>query len=611
MIEELLPFYNSELQSLRTLAREFSKEYPKIAARLSIEGDTVGDPHVERLIESVAFLSARVQHKLDEQFPEITTALLNVLYPHLLRPIPSMSIAYFEVTPDELHLTDKFTMERHRELFSQPIDGIPVRFRTAYPVDLWPIKVADVNFKMINKAEFSDDRDDSVAALSIKLEALGGTSFSKLNIDRLRFCIDGVAAKTAGLYEWILNSVTRIEVSNLNGSVFVLPPSSIAPVGFEEHDNLVDYDARSMIAYRYLYEYFVFPEKFGFFDLTSVSEGMTLDFDKEIEIKLFCSEFARSERLFLLTELVTVETLKLGCTPIVNLFRQLSEPLSLEHRSDEHRVVPDVRRTRGLEIYEINSVKKIDAAEGGKASTEYRPFYSVNHSSNEDEDLRFWYSNRKPSLMRYDSGTEVFLSVVDDQFNPMIDEREILSLDLTCLNRDLPSLLPYGGEQGVLTVDGEAPVSRIRFLKQPTPTKRPNLKSHKLWRLISHLSLNHMSIVSNGKDALKEIFNLYNFSDSPAVRNQIDGIVDVSCESAVTKIGVPGRQSFVKGLSITIELDEDRFEGSSALLFSKVLDQFFGLYATINSFTQLTVTSRQREKVLIKCKPRAGKAVLV
>jgi type VI secretion system protein ImpG len=225
--------------------------------------------------------------------------------------------------------------------------------------------------------------------------------------------------------------------------------------------------------------------------------------------------------------------------------------------------------------------------------------------------VRFWFSKRKPSLLRNDEGTEVFLSVVDDQFNPMTDDKQILSLDLTCLNRDLPNLLPFGGDQGVLTLDGEAPVNSILFLKKPSPTKRPNLESHKLWRLVSHLSLNHMSIVSNGVDALKEIFNLYNFNDSSVVRNQIDGILNVSCESAVTKLGSPGRQSFVKGIAITIDLDEDKFEGSSALLFSTVLDHFFGLYATINSFTQLTVTTRQREKVLLKCKPRAGKSILV
>ena len=594
MIEDLLPFYNSELQSLKTLAREFSKEYPKIASRLMIEGDTVGDPHVERLIQSVAFLSARVHHKLDEQFPEITTALLNVLYPHLLRPIPSMSIAQFQVTPDKLHLSDRYTIERHRELFSKPIDGMPVRFRTSYPVDLWPIRISNSNFRVVNNADFSVELN-TIAALSIKLEALGGTAFHNLNINHLRFYIDGVAAKTAGLYEWILNSVSRIEISNLDGVFVELTTSSIRPVGFNENDNLVDYDARSLDAYRYLYEYFVFPEKFSFFDLTSISDKLDTSFNKELEIKFFCSEFARSERLFLLSELVNTDTLKLGCTPVVNLFRQQSEPLSLEHQRDTHRVVPDIRRTRGLEIYDINSVTKIDSSETATSSTEYRPFYSVNHSSTEDQVVRFWFSKRKPSLLRNDEGTEVFLSVVDDQFNPMTDDKQILSLELTCLNRDLPNLLPFGGDQGVLTLDGEAPVNSILFLKKPSPTKRPNLESHKLWRLVSHLSLNHMSIVSNGVDALKEIFNLYNFNDSSVVRNQIDGILNVSCESAVTKLGSPGRQSFVKGLAITIDLDEDKFEGSSALLFSTVLDHFFGLYATINIFTQLTVTTRQRE----------------
>ena len=611
MHDDLLPYYERELLHLRQLSKEFAQQFPKVASRLMMEGDVVGDPHVERLLEAFAFLSARIHLKLDDEFPEITDAVLNVLYPHYLRPIPSMSIVQFQIDPDELHLTSRHTVARHRELYSQPVNGMPCKFRTCYPVDLWPIRVTDARLQPLQKADFALRGNAAVASLTLKLEALGGTAFGKLGVDKLRFFLDGDTAHVHALYELLFTSVQSIRVSNGANVHRTLRPDVILPVGFDPDEGMLDYDARSLSAYRLLHEYFTFPEKFLFFDLAGLDRVIDDSFGKDLEITLFFREFERRDRLFALAEAVQKETFKLGCTPIVNLFRQNAEPLIISHQKTEYQVIPDIRRPWGMEVYALESVRKLVKSDERAQLVEYRPFYSLKHSQDEALEDAFWYPIRRPSARRDDNGTEVYLALVDRQFNPALPASDALTIQVTCLNRDLPSLLPFGGQQGDLEVEGESPVARIRCLRKPTPTVRPPRRKGAMWRLISHLSLNHLSIVEEGREALMEILSLYNFSDSPALSKQINGIVSVDSEPHLAKIGPLGRQSFVRGTAIKLELNEEDFVGSGVFLFGAVLDRFFGLYASINSYTQLTVTTSQREKALMIWRPRAGKAILV
>lgn len=610
MHDDLLPYYNDELMAVRHLAREFAAQFPKVAGRLLIEGDQVEDPHVERLIEAFAFLTARLRRKLDDEFPEITDALLGVLYPHYLRPIPSMSIVQFQIDPDELHLTGLHTIARHRDLFSRPVNGVPCHFRTAYPVDLWPIRVRGAKVEALEKADFAARGNDAVAAVKITLEALGGTAFGTLKPGSLRFFIDADAPVAFTLYELLFASVHSIDVGNGKEKIGSLPPEAIRQVGFEADEGMLDYDARSLIGYRLLHEYFTFPDKFLFFDVAGLAQAIPEGAGKTLELTIYLKTFERRERLFSLTQAVTADTFRMGCTPIVNLFRQNAEPLIISHQKTEYQVIPDVRRPWGLEVYSVDTVRKlVKSGERGDV-VEYRPFYSLRHgTSSEDEDT-YWTAARRPSPRQDDAGTDVYLSLVDLNFDPSLPATDALFIQATCLNRDLPGMLPFGGDQGDLQVEGEAPVARIRCLRKPTATLRPNQRKGSYWRLISHLSLNHLSIVDGGREALLEILSLYNFFDSPALQKQIAGITKVDSAPGLARVGPPQRQAFVRGLDVTLEFDEDMYVGGGIYLLASVLERFLGLYCSINSFTRLTVTSQQREKPVAGWKPRSGSAIV-
>ena len=611
MHDELLPHYNRELTYLRQLSREFAEQFPKVAGRLLMEGEITEDPHAERLMEAFAFLAARIHNRLDDEFPEITDALLGILYPHYLRPIPSMSIVQFQIDPEELHLTGRHTIARHRELYARPVNDLRCRFRTCYPVDLWPIRVAHARLEALARADFALRGNDAVAAITLNLQALGGTSFGELGIDRLRFFLDGEPPLMHALYEILFTGVHSVRVADGAGGSVVLPPDSISPVGFDADEGLLDYDARSLLGYRLLHEYFAFPEKFMFFDLGGLAHAIKPSAGKQLELTIFLRDLERRERLQALAQGVSVNTFRLGCTPVVNLFRQNTEPLIISHQQTEYQVIADVRRPWGLEIYSVDSVRKLVRTGDRGQMVEYRPFYSLRHTSGEDEEETFWHATRRSSPRKDDSGTEVYLSLVDLRFEPARPPSDALTISATCLNRDLPGLLPFGGDQGDLEVEGEAPVARIRCLRKPTPTLRPPRRKGAYWRLISHLSLNHLSIVEDGREALLEILSLYNFSDSPALRKQIGGIVEVAAEPALAKIGPPGRQGFVRGTAIQLTFDEEEYVGAGAYLLAAVLERFFALYSSINSFTQLTAATRQREKPLAKWRPRAGQSILV
>lgn len=612
MQNELLPYYNRELATLRQLGKEFAEQFPKVAGRLLIKEGTAEDPHVERLIEAFAFLTARIHHKLDDEFPEITDALLGVLYPHLLRPIPSMSIAQFSINPLEMNLSSKLEIPRHTPLLTQRIRDMPCRFRTAYPVELWPITIKSASFEPIQHANFSLRQRDTSAIVRLTIQAFPGQALGTLGLTKLRFFLQGEPSVMHDMYELLFNNVRKI-TATADKTEYVLPGDAIEAVGFEEDQGLLEYDSRSSLAYRLLHEYFVFPDKFMFFDLKGL-DSLTLAADcREINITIYLTEFERMERLSKLADTINADSFRLGCTPIVNLFRQTAEPLQITHTKTEYQVIPDVRRPWGMEVYSINTVRKLVKEEGQANIVDYQPFYGLHHASQADTQHTFWLATRRPTTRANEQGTDVFLSLVDLNFNNSQANNETLSIDIMCLNHDLPSLLPFGGEQDNLSIEGGSPVSRIHCLKKPTPTLRPAIGRSAMWRLISHLSLNHLTVThgaGEGTEAFRELLGLYNFANSAATRKQIRGITRVDSHPTFSKVVSRHQAAFIRGIEITLELDEEQFEGAGIYLMSAVLERFLGLYGSVNSFTQLVLRSRQREKVIKTWPPRAGKAAL-
>ena len=611
MLDELLPYYERELSHLRHLGREFAEQFPKIAARLHLEGETTADPHVERLMEGFAFMAARIHRKLDDELPEITDAFLELLYPHYLRPLPSMSIAQFQIDLDESQLTERHTIARHTQLLARAVNGVSCRFRTCYPVDVWPVKVVEARVEPVERSAFASKIENTVSLIRIRLECAGDVDFSQLNIDKLRFYIDGDDAIAHTLYELVFNSANRILLSDGDGKTVTLGRDSLAPVGFQEEEGMLEYEKRSFLAYRLLHEYFVFPQKFLFFDILNLGAAAKAGFGKVMEIVISLSEFERPDRLHRLMQAVSSSTFQLGCTPIVNLFKQHADPIRISHEKTEYEVVPDSRRRKSLEIYSIDSVRKVTRSQTEEEVVQFESFFALKHGLADSRNKRFWYASRRESALKDDAGTDIHLSLVDSEFNPAVPAFEALSVELTCTNRDLPSLLPFGGPQGDLQLEGSSLIKRVRCLRKPTPTLRPPLRHSARWRLISHLALNHLSIVEGGREILLEMLSLYNFTESGAVKKQISGITSVQSEPCVVRVNTLQRSAFVRGTRVSMEFDESEYAGSGVYLFASVLERFLGLYCTVNSFTELQVKTKQREKVLAKWPARLGDAILV
>ena len=609
MLDDLLPYYEKELSHLRFLGQEFAQQYPKIASRLLIEGDNCEDPHTERLIEAFSFLSARVHKKLDDEFPEIVEAFLEVMYPHYLRPTPSLSIVQFGLGK-LAKVTESYSIPRHTELHSTPVENVVCKFRTCYPVQLWPVEVQSASFVELERSAFNGHSSDLVARLRLALvSTTPEDSVGEAGMDRLRFFLDGESTLMLQLYELLFNNLAKVTVTfddDGRRREVALPSNAILPVGYAEDEGLVDYSERSFVGYRLLHEYFTFPEKFMFFDLQGLSRVLAGKGLKSVEVNVYFSNYDLNDRLSRLAQTLSRSNFRLNCAPIVNLFRQQAEPILLTHAQHEYQVIPKVGQQRQLEVVSIDQVKHIEGADEVKPC---RAFFDP-RSTVGDDSGSYWIGRRRQATAQRDNATNMFIRVVDRDLELVDSISGKLSLTVTCSNRDLPQQLPFGGERSEFTLPSQTVVETIRCLRKPTQAARVPLGGGMLWRLVSHLTLNHLSLVANGREVLLELLSLYNYRNTLAMRKQINGIVAISSESAVARIGHP-RPNFVRGVGITLELDESQFTGSGVFMFGMVLDHFFGQYCTVNSFTQLSLRSVQREQRIVQWPPRSGALPLV
>ncbi len=610
MREAFLQYYERELTYFRQMADEFSQQYPKVAKRLALEADKCEDPHVERLIESFAFLAARIHLKIDDEFPEITEALLQVLYPHYLSPIPSMTVVEFTLDPGQGKLTTGFALDAGTTLYSKRSEETVCRFRTSYPVTLWPIAVESARLDL--------NLEDAAgkawpAAIRLRLRAHAGSSLRELEIDSLRFHISG-GQKAQAIYEALFAFGGRVELRSPEGkkgsAAITLGERSLGEVGFAKDEGMLPYTSRSFLGYRLLQEYFALPEKFLFFDLLELEHLRSGRFDQAVDVLIFLKNQPSIESE------IHVENFRLGCSPAVNLFEKIAEPIRLDHARTEYRVIADIRRQTSTEVYRVDRVVSM-AVEASK-KTEFQPFYSFKHSLSERGQNAFWHVERRQSERKDDPGTEVYLSLVDLDFQPTDPPADTLSVEITCSNRDLPARLPFGDEEGDFELSEAAPIKTIRCLIKPTPTLRPPLRNGAQWRLISHLSLNYLSLVDGGKDgqpeALREILSLYNYTSNPAdaraASQLIEGVTGVRSRQVMRRIQSEAGGGFARGIEAILEFDETRYVGTGVFLFASVLEKFLGLYVSINSFSEMIAKTKQRG-ILKQWPPRSGQQILL
>ena len=615
MNRELLPYYERELHFVKRMAAEFAEDYPERAAALRIDGTGSEDPHVERILEAFALVAGRIQYKLDEEFPEITNALLELMYPHLLRPVPPMAILQFEVDPILSKQRTGHLVPRGTMAHSAPMDGVQCRFQTAYPVTLWPMEITAASFGKNSDVATRTENDEIRHALRIEFRLLGGNKLSALDLSAVRLRIGGELQAAHWLYELIMTKAKRVVLRSLGddgefdreASVTLSAKDCLQPIGFAREEALLPVAETSFQGYRLVQEYFSFPQKFLFFELSGLDRLLRRNTSDRFEVVILIEQIEYSDRILLLESSVNAAVFQLGCTPAINLFQRGAEPIRLSHTKTEYVVVPDVYAPLGYEIYSVDNV----IAEGPDIQKlkSYRPFYSFQHGSDgRESEEAFWFCTRGPSTRSKDLESDVFLSFVDRGFNLSKRANESITVKTTCSNRDLASRLK-ANRWGELDLESGAMV-KICIVDGPTKTLRPALGRALQWRLISHLSLNHLSLVEGGVDALREMLRLYSPWTSRANLQQIDGVTSVLSTRKVARINSEHGFVFCPGIVIDAEFDEERFSGNAYLLAS-ILERFFGLYCAVNSFTQLRVRTRQREGVIWQWPIRSGEQVVV
>ena len=606
MSDTLLPYYDRELAAIKRLAAEFAETHPKIAGRLRISADAVDDPHVARLLEGVAFLAARVQHRLDDEFPELTDALLGMLYPHYLAPMPSCMVAQLGCQPD-LMLPARLPAGIGFE--TEPVHGEALRYRSTAPVTLWPIEVESVRLSglpIVAPPNAAAAGAAGVLRITLKCAAPDAT-FTKLGVDRLRFFLRGPANQTLPLYELLCGHTVSVAYAEtaVDAAPVIVPANSIEPAGFAPEEALLPWSARGFSGFRLLTEYFAFPDKFLFLDFTRIDTKTLVSAGNKLEIFVYLDRSAPE-----LERSIGPQTLALGCTPLVNLFPIRCEPIRLTHTETEYRVVPDARRPRAAEIWRVDRVRET-LPDG--SFRPWRPFYRLTESDADPGVPGGFYHVARRAAAPGVPGTEVFVAPHDPEFDPDKPPDAVLSVDALCINRDLPTDLPFGGGHPTLRlVEGVAAVAGINPVTAPTTTLRPPLREKGFWRLVSQLSLGHLSVTGGGDGAiaLKEVLRLYDLRETAETRTAIEAITGISANPGTAR--APGRMgAFCRGLDVTLDFDPRAWQVGGLYLLASVLERFLALHGTVNSFTRTRVTLRGRPGFAAAWPARSGTRVLV
>ena len=610
-MEDLLPYYERELAFLRQHSRQFAEHYPKLAAQLLLSGEGCDDPHVERMIQSFALLTARVSKKLEDSYPQFTEALLSVLYPHYLRPFPSCSIAHIDHGAGEL--TSVARIPRGTELHSRPIKGAVCKFRTTWDLQLAPVVISDLGFDPIASAP-SETRlpVGCNALLSFTLSLRGTAQEGGIGkVGKLRVYIDAEPSVASALRDALFLRTLKTYVAGADQRWRVARENLIGEVGFAEDEALFDMPTTAHGAYRYLTEYFCFPEKFNFFDINIADIPSSLHSEGRISLHIALGDLRADSDASRLLQTLTTQNLRLGCVPVVNLFAQRGDPIRVSNRQVSYPVVADSRRAYAYDIYAIDAVRRVRQTAQGESITEFRSFFSLRHGETPEQEGHYWYAQRDPLVAETSPGYETSLSIVDADFDPVQPKTDVLSLLLTCTNRDLPTQMSVGLPSGDLFLEGGSSVRSIKLLRKPSQPCRFDHRGNGQWRIISHLSLNHLSLTANGLSAFQEMLALYDLPRTAAGRRQIEGVIDITqVDKTVWMSGQPFA-CFVRGVEVRLKIDETSFAGSGLDVFVRCIDRFLGLYVCLNSFIQLVVVSNRTGEELIRCAPRNGDSILV
>lgn len=616
MDPRLLSFYNDELAYLREGAREFGEEHETVAPRLGLKTPTDPDPYVERLLEGVAFLGARVQLKIRDQYPEFTQHLLHAIQPHYLAPTPSICIAAFEPKEGDPALIEGHLVPRGTELRSAD-DGAqttPVIFRTAHDITLWPLRIVEAEY-LSSRAAVAPFAAASgcraEAGLRLRFEGTGGASLSQFAPAFLPLYLAGSESVPGELYRHLAGEtiavVARDPASADSTSALRLPNPE--QVGFDQNEALLPAELRSFRGYRLLTEYFACPERFLFVALRGLAEAFALG-GEQCDVVLL---FSRSSPI--LANALSPANFRLFASPAVNLFEKQLGRVQVDPHTHEHHVIPDRTRPLDFEVFRILDVRAYagDNVEPVTVAPLYAfgaLLYDWTEALFYTTQLRWRRLSTKEQRMRRRTdyvGTETWISLTSPGDPARLDEVSELAVRALVSNRELPELLTFKGDKHFV-VHG-VPARAITVVRAPTKPRPPMGIGDAAWRLIAHLTPNYATLAAQENDdasVLRDHLALYGRQDDPGLRRHIDGVLSVNSELVARRVPGLGRMAIARGHRIRLQLDDAAFDQSRMFLFSAVLEQFLAEFVSVNAFTECIFSSAQ-EGEFARWPPRIGR----
>ncbi|GAB2866370.1 type VI secretion system baseplate subunit TssF [Pseudoduganella ginsengisoli] len=608
---DLLRHYERERIEQERSCRDFAERFPAEAGALGMTGGShAKHPHTQGLLDAISFTNARTADRLQRNQQQLARDLIATMLPHMDRPSPPATIARFDFE-EALRLASGQAkrVPRGTALFAPQREGVRCEFRTVYDVDVVPVRVADACFTPATQQPLMGyATGEWLADIAITLESTSAVmSAAKFGLARLRLFIDADAALAATLRDTLFTRVVAAWLQAGDAKTWRrLATVPLAAAGFEPDDAMLPYEARLQPACRIVTEYFLYPEKFNFFDLDLTAltlppdcRRLTLHLGVRLDKPALANVLAPLARTHLAT----------GCTPIVNLFSTSACPIYQDYTKSEYALLPSVQHAQAYEIYSVDAVCVTTNDSAGTTSAQFHPYYSLKHGFQEGRCGRYWLTRRDALLAATNPGYEMAISLVDSAFNPLEADSSTVSVDLTCTNRDLPLQLACGAEGGDLSMASPVGSFPIRMLRKPSRSYRVSDADH--WRLVSHLSVSLHSLLQEDLAVLTEMLTLYDLPQSAVTRRQIGGMRSIRHRPA----RIPWRDvhgsGHLFGTEVTLAVDEDAYAGSGLHVFVQVLDYVFGLTVHLNSFVHLIVVSHHTGKELMRCKPRNGMLALV
>jgi len=613
MDPHLLDTYNRELLYMREMASEFAQQHPKIAKRLGMHGIEVADPYVERLIEAFCFMSARMQIKLDAEFPRFTQRLLEVIYPNYISPTPSMTVAQLHPDWREGDLHSGFTVPRDTVFRSRVPQGeqTSCQFRSSQDVRLWPLEIVSAKLTeappdIVHLDRYLPAHVEVKGALRLTLRVHGGGDFASLKgLDRLTFYLPGDEAIASHLFE-LLHASAVASVTGVPGAMsqnpHVVIKEALVHEGLQPEQSLLPLRWNTFHGHHLLHEYFACPSRFYFFTLTQLVPGLTRIAAQEAEIIVLLSKPPGK-----LANHVDARQFALHCTPLINLFPAHTDRVELDASAAEFHLVPDRAHPRDYEVYSVQAMS--GQLQETAAPIVFRPlfdtlnqdegnhgrYFSVRRERRLSSDVARKYGTRTPYI-----GTELFVSLVDQHDAPYHHDLRHLSVQALLTNRDLPQLVPRNGVDD-LSVADSIPVTSVGLIRAPSAPQAPFAEREIAWRLIRQLGFNYLPLTSmNGREAgqaLRDLLRLFVGQDESASMRQVQSLIGADIAAVTRRLPGNGPLVYGRGVACSLTVDESDFSGISPYLFGLILEHWVARHVSINVFTQTELHSMQRGQI--------------